>query len=86
MLATSVRLSALLAFLISAVGVMPLSTPDSGPTCWAAVALTTVATDADSEHGAALRRPTDSQPENALYLRDRAAHSSIMLQRTIIDG
>jgi len=39
-----------LALLIAAVGVMPLSTPGRGSTCRAAVALATVATDADGEY------------------------------------
>jgi len=45
-----VCLSAVLALLIAAVGVMPLSTPGRGSTCRAAVALATVATDADGEY------------------------------------
>jgi hypothetical protein len=78
LLAAAVCLSALLASLIAAVGVMPLSTPDCGSTCWAAVALATVATDADSEYRSTLQVATYSQPKNSIHVNARTSHSGIM--------
>jgi hypothetical protein len=48
-LAPDVRLSTLLSLLIPAVGSLPLFGPGFGSTRWAAVALTTVAANADHE-------------------------------------
>ena len=61
LLAAAVCLSAVLALLIAAVGVMPLSPPGCGSTSRAAVALATVATGADSEYRPTLRAATYSK-------------------------
>jgi hypothetical protein len=78
LLAAAVCFSAALALLIAAVGAMPLSTPDCRSTCWAAVALATVATGADSEYRPTLRVDTYSQPKNSIHFNARRRHSGIM--------
>jgi hypothetical protein len=77
-LAAAVRLSTLLTLLITAVGVVPLSVPGRGSTCWPAIALATVAADADSECRPALRVATYSQPKNSIPVNARMSHSEIM--------
>jgi hypothetical protein len=78
LLAAAVYLSAVLALLIASVGVMPLSTPDCGSACWAAVALATVATDADSKYRTTFPLATYSQPKNSIDGSGRMRHSGIM--------
>ena len=77
-LAAAVRLSAFLTLLIAAVGLVPLSAPGRGSTRWPAIALATVAADADSEYRPALRVATYSQPKNSIPVNARMGHSEIM--------
>jgi hypothetical protein len=68
LLATAVCLSAVLALLIAVVSVVSLSTSGCGSTCRAAVALATVATDADGEYRPTLRVATYSEPKNSIHV------------------
>src|SRR5712691_9751782 len=77
-LAAAVRVSALLALLIPLVGVMALSAPDRGPTRCTAIALATIATDANSEYRSALRAATYFQPKDGIAVNGRIRHPGIM--------
>ena len=77
-LAATVRVSALLALLVPLVGVVALSSPDSGPTRCATVALATLATHANSEYRPALRAATYLQPKDTVAVNGRIRHPGIM--------
>ena len=77
-LAATVRVSALLALLIPLVGVVTLSVPNSRPTRWVTVALTTIATNANSEYRPALRAATYPQPKDTVTVNGRIRHPGIM--------
>ena len=78
LLAAAVCLSAVLALLIAAVGVMPLSPPGCGSTSRAAVALATVATDTDCEYGPAIRVTANPKPKNSVLVDVHIGHKEIM--------
>jgi len=57
---------------------MPLSTPGCGSAFWAAVAMTTVATDADGEYRAARWLAAISPPQDSILVNTQMGHQGMM--------